>query len=113
MSDYQQRDYGRVLAWLKTTTELSDARLARLLGVSRQSIHLWKAGKPMRAEHFRRLLRVAEIVKRAASRQDTPLTIRAWLDMPWPPDGRTPAGLLEAGDFDKARYCAVATWMVL
>jgi transcriptional regulator with XRE-family HTH domain len=98
-----------VLSRIEQTTGLTQERLAALLGVSRQALHRWRRGGPIRDVHQRRLLVVWEILERATLRYPTRDKLKAWLDTPRGADGRTPAQHLEAGAFDRARYCAVAS----
>ena len=58
---------GAVIGELRRLSGLTWDQLARLLGVSRRSVHFWASGKPMaqsNEEHLRRLLAVVRKVDR-------------------------------------------------
>lgn len=97
------------IEWIRGATGLIGERIAELLGVSRQAVNEWRRGKNITDEHRRRLLIVRSILERAAERYPAPGQLAAWLDTPRRSDGRTPAELIAAGEFDRARYLVVAT----
>ena len=96
------------LQWIRTATDLSDERIGRLLGVSRQTLNNWDNGESISDRNRQRLLSVREILERAVIHRKTAAELAAWLDTPRGADGRTPAQLLEAGEFDRARLLAVS-----
>src|SRR5205085_8556434 len=92
------RPYVEALAWIKSATNLSQERIARLLGVTRQAIHLWEQGKALKDANRRRLLAVKDVLERASTRHPTTERLAIWLDTPRGADARTPSQLLEAGE---------------
>lgn len=97
------------LDWIKATTGLSWARIANLLGVTRQTIHDWRRGIAPFDRHAQRLYTVRELLERAADRHTDARRLRAWLDTPRGADGRTPAQFIESQQFDRARLLALST----
>ncbi|MCL5257366.1 MAG: hypothetical protein M1319_06170 [Chloroflexi bacterium] len=95
------------VAAIKSLTMLPQERIARLLGVSRQALHAWERGRPIADANRQKVFQVLGILERAARNHKTPAEMQAWLDSPRGPDGRTPAQLLEAGEYDRARLLAV------
>ncbi len=95
--------------WIKTATSLSWERVGLLLGVTRQAIYLWKQGSTIADEHRRRLLKVRDVLERAAKRNPQAGGLSAWLDTPRGADAKTPADLLEAGEIGKARLLALSS----
>ncbi len=96
------------LKWIKSATGLPYDRIARLIGVTRQTINRWSRGEPIVDRNRRRLFAVREVLERAAIRHPTPAQLAAWLYTPRGTDGRTPADLLERGDIDRARLLALS-----
>lgn len=96
------------LAWIKNATGLANARIAELIGVTRQTVHNWSTGSPIEDPNYRQLLTVRDILERAQRRHPTPEQLRTWLDTPRGADAVTPAQLIAAGDFNKARLYAVS-----
>jgi len=97
------------LRWIKATTGLSQARLGRLLGVSRQTLNLWEHDRPIADENRRRLLAVYEVLQRVWRRHPSRTQMQAWLDTPRGDDERTPAELLEANEINRVRLLAMTT----
>lgn len=95
--------------WIKEATGLSDARIARLLGVSRPTLRNWEHRGVIADVKRQRLYAVREILELAAARQGSPDELVHWLDTPRGADGFTPAKLLEAGEVDRARYLAASS----
>lgn len=96
------------LDWIKDVTGFSDKRLARLVGITRQSIDRWRHGEAVADANRRRVLIVKEVLERALDRFKMPNDLVAWLDTPRGADGRTPAELLEANEIGRARLLAVS-----
>ncbi len=94
--------------WIKDATNLSQERIAKLIGVSRQALNAWERGNAISDPHRRKLLEVRDILERAQSKHPTALQLSVWLDTPRGADGKTPAGVLAEGDFDRARYLAMS-----
>lgn len=105
----QKQSHEEALEWLRSEAGLSKERVSKLLGVSRQSVHSWSAGKDIRSEHRQRLLALREVLQRAIDVQGAGDRLLAWLDTPRGIDGRTPAQLLEVADFNRARLLATTT----
>jgi len=97
------------IRWIKAATGLSQERIGRLIGVTRQTINRWEHGDPITDANRGRLLLYARCWKRATLLYPTPVELAAWLDTPRGADGRTPAELLEMDEIDRARYLAVST----
>jgi len=95
--------------WIKAATGLSQERIGRLIGVTRQTINRWENGEPITDNNRRHLFVVREILGRATLQHPTPAQLATWLDTPRGADGHTPAELLEAEEFDRARYLAIST----
>lgn len=96
------------IEWIKGVTGLSWERIARLVGVSRQTINRWEHNEPIVDSNRRRILSVRDVLERAAARLFTSEELVAWLDTPRGADGRTPAELLEANEIGRARLLAVS-----
>ena len=94
---------------IQGATELPQERIARLLGVSRQTLYHWKNGKPIADKTRQRLFAVRDVLERAAVRHPGPSQLVAWLDTPRGVDGLTPAKTIENGDIDRARLLAISS----
>jgi hypothetical protein len=98
------------LIWIKSATCVSDTRIGEMVGVTRQAISAWqRRTAQINDTNRRRLLATRDILRRAAARVGEGEPLKMWLDTPVTDDGRTPADLIENGQFDKARYYAVAS----
>lgn len=104
----RQSAHRSALDWTKNVTGFSDERLARLVGITRQSINRWRHGEAVADANRRRVLAVKEVLERALDRLKMPNDLVAWLDTPRGADGRTPAELLEANEVGRARLLAVS-----
>ncbi len=96
------------IQWIKAVTNLSQERIGRLIGVTRQTINRWENGEPITDSNRQRLLAVRGVLQHAVGLHPTPAELVAWLDTPRGADGYTPAELLERGDIDRARLFAVS-----
>jgi len=96
------------MRWIKAATGLSQERIARLVGVSRQTMNLWDRGKPISSDNRRRLFGVRDVLERAAIKHQSPGELQAWLDTPRGTDGLTPAQVLERGEIGRARTLAIS-----
>lgn len=94
--------------WMESMTGLSQDRIGKLIGVSRQAINVWKRGGRIADENRQRILAVRDVLKRALAKHPTKDLLMAWLDTPRGSDGRTPAQLLEANEINRARLLAMA-----
>ena len=97
------------IRWIKAATGLSQERIGRLIGVTRQTINRWENGEPITDANRRRLFEVRDVLERAARRYNTADKLVEWLDTPRGAGGHTPAELLEAEEIDRARLFAVST----
>lgn len=95
--------------WIRAASGLSQERIGRLIGVTRQTINRWENGEPITDTNRRRLFAVRDVLERATLRHTTPAELAAWLDTPDAVDGHTPAELLEVGEINKARLIAIST----
>jgi len=98
-----------IIREIKKATELSDERVAALLGVKRQTLANWLRGRRISDRKQRRLYAVNRILLLAGLRHPSPAELVQWLDTPRGANGRTPARLLEDGQLDEARYLVVAS----
>ncbi|GEM_PF-4076427 len=96
------------LRWIKEQTGLSDKRVAKLLRVTRQTLHRWNDIEKISDDNARRILATREVLERAAEYSKTADALRAWLDTPRSADGRTPSQMLENDEIGLARLYAVA-----
>jgi len=87
---------------------LSQARVAELVGVTRQTVNRWQSGFQIQRAHWSRLAAVADVVRRANERLATSDQVRKWLDAPEGMGGQTPAELMIAGDMGEARALAMS-----
>jgi DNA-binding XRE family transcriptional regulator len=94
--------------WIRAASGLSQERIGRLIGVTRQTINRWENGEPITDTNRRRLFAVRDVLERATLQHSTPAELAAWLDTPDAVDGRTPAELLEMGEINKARLFAIS-----
>ncbi len=93
--------------WLKQATRLSEERLGDLVHATRPTLDTWEqTGGPIRPAKLEHLLAVTDVVRRAAAHYPD---LVAWLYTPRGANGRTPAELLKAEDYDQARVLAVTT----
>ena len=90
----------RAISELRRLSGLTWEQLGQLFEVSRRSVHFWASGRPLSAEHERRLMRVLDIV-RYADRGNARSTRRVLLN---PEGGPPPFDLLAAQRFDEARF---------
>ena len=97
------------IQWIKKATGLTQDRIGRLIGVTRQTINNWENGVPIADINRRRLFAVRDVLERAALRHSTPAQLVAWLDTPRGTDGHTPAELLEMNEINRARLLAVSS----
>jgi hypothetical protein len=89
---------GAVIGELRRLSGLTWDQLARLLGVSRRSVHFWASGKPMapsNEEHLRCLLAVVRKVDRGSARVNRAILLGAG------EDGISPFDLLVAGGHER------------
>jgi transcriptional regulator with XRE-family HTH domain len=96
------------IQWIKMATDLSQERIGRLIGVTRQTINRWEKGEPITDPNRSRLFAIRDVLKRAAIRHPAPDQLVAWLDTPQGAEGRTPAQLLEENNIDRARLLAMS-----
>lgn len=97
-----------IIRWIRTKTGLSQDRIARLSGVTRQTLYNWEKGDPILDHNRQRLLQVKDVLERAISRHPTPTSLATWLDTPRGAEGYTPAQLLEKNEIGKARLFAIS-----
>jgi transcriptional regulator with XRE-family HTH domain len=98
-----------IIRWIRTKTGLSQDRIARLAGVTRQTLYNWEKGEPIVDHNRQRLLQVKDVLERASSQHPTPISLVTWLDTPRGAEGYTPAQLLESNEIDKARLFAISS----
>ncbi len=96
------------IQWIKTATGLSQERIGRLIGVTRQTINRWEHGEPITDTNRQRLFAVHGVLQHAVLLHPSPAELVAWLDTPRGADGHTPAELLEMGKIDRARLFAIS-----
>ena len=96
------------VAWLVEMVGLSRARVADVVGVSRQTINRWQSGYPIQRRHWARLVGVADVLRRALAALGDGDRVRMWLASPMGSAGRTVTDLLVAGDLDAARSLAMS-----
>jgi transcriptional regulator with XRE-family HTH domain len=68
---------GEAIAELRTLSGLTWEQLARVMGVSRRSLHLWASGKPMASTNEEKLARVLAVVRQLD--RGTAAANRGWL----------------------------------
>lgn len=98
-----QRSQGSVvrqeIAELRMVSGLTWDQIARLLGVSRRSVHFWASGEPVRASHHervQRLLAVMRQIDRGTASENRALLLSAGVD------GALPFDVLADGRFEEA-----------
>lgn len=108
----EQRDesmsHASTVTWIEELTGLSQSDIAELLGVSRQTLHLWKQGGGIKPAHLQRLMGVQQVLERAADQMPSRQAFAAWLYAPRGIDSLSPWDLLRSGQVDRARVLAVA-----
>lgn len=104
----QQPVYSMAIRSMLEMTSLSKERVARLLSTTRPTLDSWLRGGQIRDQNRQRIFAIHDVLKRAAMRYRTSDQLVEWLDTPRSPDGRTPAQLLAAGEFDRARALAIS-----
>ncbi len=98
-----------IVRLIREMTGMSQERVARMLGVTRQALNLWDRRKPISHDNRRRLLGVLDVLERASIHYRTPETLTAWLDTPMGAEAATPAELIERGEIGRARTLAIST----
>ena len=86
---------------------LSIERVAQLMAVTRQSVHLWRQGGAISQHNLERLLALQDVLDRAGRFHPTPQALQGWLQTPRGAEGHTPWQLLVQGEFDRARLLAM------
>lgn len=100
--------HASAVIWIEEITGLSQSGLAELLGVSRQTLHLWKQGGGIKSSHLQRLMGVQQVLDRAAKEMPSRPAFAAWLYSPRGIDSLSPWDLLRSGQVDRARVLAAA-----
>jgi transcriptional regulator with XRE-family HTH domain len=95
--------------WMESVTGLSQDRIGRLIGVTRQAINGWKRGGRIADDNRQRIFAIRDVLERAISKHPTKDLLTAWLDTPRGADGRTPAQLIEANEVNRARLLAISS----
>ncbi len=103
-----ESDHVVAIKMIQGVTGLSDERIGRLLGVSRQTLAAWKSGSVIRRSNEEALSEVADIIERAASRYANPTVLQKWLDEADTELGLSPGEMISNHRFDEARYSAMA-----
>lgn len=88
------------LSELRRRSGLTWDQLARLLGVSRRSLHFWASGKPLapsNEEHLQRVLSVIRAIDRGSSNETRANLLQATKD------GALPIDLLAAREYARVR----------
>lgn len=101
--------YVEAIRWMGASTGLSQTDLAALLGVTRQTLYLWRGGEHITTANMRRVLLTRDILEKAATRFTTRAGLSGWLHTPRGASSTTPAEYLKRGDFDRARLLAVSS----
>jgi transcriptional regulator with XRE-family HTH domain len=89
----------QAIAELRSLSGLTWEQMARLLGVSRRSVHFWASGEPVRASHqerVERLLAVLRQVDRGTATENRALVLNSCAD------GTLPFDVLADGRFAEA-----------
>lgn len=97
------------IRWMGESAGLSQTDLAALLGVTRQTLYLWRGGGHITTANMRRVLLTRDILEKAATRLTTRAGLSGWLHTPRGASSTTPADYLKRGDFDRARLLAVSS----
>jgi len=97
------------IQWMENVTGLSQDKIGRLIGVTRQAINGWKRGGRIADDNRQRIFAVRDVLERAISKHPTKELLTAWLDTPRGADGRTPAQLIEANEINRARFLAISS----
>ncbi len=95
--------------WMESITGLSQDRIGKLIGVSRQAINVWKRGGRIADDNRQRIFAVRDVLKRAQTNHPSKDLLTTWLDTPRGADGRTPAQLIEANEINRARLLAMSS----
>ncbi len=95
----QGDDIRRAVAELRRVSGLTWDELAKLLGVSRRSVHFWASGKPLNAANTRRLFQLVDVL-RGADRGSSQSNRAALFTVE---EGSTAFDLLVAQKFEAAR----------
>lgn len=98
----------RMIRRIKEWTNLPREVIGKFVGVSRQAVNNWERKQPIASEHRRKLLAVSDILDRARQRFQTQDQLSQWLYAPCTEDGKSPFDLILEGNYDRARYYAVA-----
>jgi transcriptional regulator with XRE-family HTH domain len=98
-----------IVRWIAEASGLSLSELARLLDVTRQTIHNWLKDGPASRRHYTALKAVQGILQRAARNLGSLDEVRIWLQTPVGSSGVKPITLLSDGDYDRVRYLAIAS----
>lgn len=96
------------ISWIREATSLSNIRIAKLVGITRQALHLWEHGGVVSPPNQGRLFAVRDVLERAQRHHRSVEEMQTWLNTPRGATGTTPAEMLETGEVDRARMYAVA-----
>lgn len=97
----------RVVADIRALTDLSWPRIARLVGVERQTIYRWRNGEPADELKLRQASTVLDILQEARHEHGTGRDLCAWLQRPAPLHGASPLDLIAEGRYEEARFLAM------
>jgi transcriptional regulator with XRE-family HTH domain len=97
---------GEAIAELRTLSGLTWEQLARLMGVSRRSLHLWASGKPMASTNEEKLARVLAVVRQLD--RGTAAANRSWL-LASSSEGLLPLDLLKDGAYSQVVVLCAGT----
>lgn len=88
------KDTEETVNYVHSRSGLTWEQLARILGVSRRSVHMWAAGGRMTARHFELLTDLARLIHSAPAHSST--DVRTWLFSGMGPSAKSPLDELMA-----------------
>jgi hypothetical protein len=97
----------QVIDDIRVLTELSWPRIARLIGVERQTVYRWRNGEAADEQCLRRAVNVLDVLVEAREEHGNGRDLRAWLNRTAPLQRASPYQLLMEGQFDQARFLAM------
>ena len=87
------KSFGELLSEYINQTGVSDAELARRLGISRQTVFRWREGLTQRPRHREDVLRMAEMLRLSPAERDQLLLAGGFPpDQPQPADSQLDGG---------------------
>ena len=97
------------IRWIKAVSGFSDAEIGALLNVEPKTVSMWNQGLTVPDFKEYHVSQIYDVLKTAERRHATKNSMRVWLTSLHGDDMKTPAQMLAAHEYDKARFRAIGT----